>query len=118
MIGSGLDPGAVLIAVEEHLVSTFGADSGRAGVSFLGAERLDVLRFGPDPDGLVRYATVGMSPAPMTDPTDIAPDGGPRAAPVLSVRGRQDFGPGRLAVLAGTPAVAGGLLTPGPGVDL
>ena len=56
-----LDPDVVLLQVEAHLLSVLGQDSGRAGVSFLGAERIDVLRFGPDPDGLVRYVTLGMS---------------------------------------------------------
>ena len=44
-----LDPDSVLLQVEAHLLSVLGQDSGRAGVSFLGAERIDVLRFGPDP---------------------------------------------------------------------
>ncbi|MCA1711331.1 MAG: suppressor of fused domain protein [Actinobacteria bacterium] len=56
-----VDPDELLVHVEAHLLTAFGEDSGRAGVSFLGAERIDVLRFGPDPDGLVRYATLGMS---------------------------------------------------------
>ena len=63
-----LDPDHVLLQVEAHLLSVLGQDSGRAGVSFLGAERIDVLRFGPDADGLVRYVTLGMSRAPMGDP--------------------------------------------------
>ena len=39
----------VLLLVEAHLLSAFGPVSGRAGVSFLGTERIDVLRFGPAP---------------------------------------------------------------------
>src|SRR4028118_741433 len=54
-----LDPDSVLLQVEAHLLSVLGQDSGRAGVSFLGAARIDVLRFGPDPDGPVRHATLG-----------------------------------------------------------
>ena len=34
-----LDPDHVLLQVEAHLLSVLGQDSGRAGVSFLGAER-------------------------------------------------------------------------------
>jgi hypothetical protein len=71
----------VLLQVEAHLLSVLGQDSGRAGVSFLGAERIDVLRFGPDPDGLVRYVTLGMSRAPMGDPgAPVVLEDGPRAS--------------------------------------
>jgi len=109
----------VLLQVEAHLVSVLGPDSGRAGVSFLGAERIDVLRFGPDEDGLVRYATVGMSRAPMVDPTAaVVADEGPRAELVLSVRGGQDSVLRRLATLAASPAVEGVVLGAGAGLDL
>jgi hypothetical protein len=109
----------LLVAVEAHLVSVLGQDSGRAGVSFLGAERIDVLRFGPDPDGLVRYATLGMSRAPMGDPGEmlVAQDG-PRAELVLSVTGLHDTVLRRLAVLAASPSVEGVVLGAGAGLDL
>lgn len=110
---------SLLVDVEAHLVGVLGQDSGRAGVSFLGAERVDVLRFGPDPDGLVRYATVGMSRAPMGDPgADILLADGPRAELVLSIRGRHDSALRRLAVLAASPAVEGVVVLPGAGLDL
>jgi hypothetical protein len=113
------DPDSVLVAVEAHLVSVLGQDSGRAGVSFLGTERVDVLRFGPDPDGLVRYATLGMSRAPMGDPgADVVLEDGPRAELVLSVSGRQDSALRRLAVLAASPSVEGVVVSPGAGLDL
>ena len=113
------DPDDVLVAVEAHLVSVLGQDSGRAGVSFLGAERIDVLRFGPDRDGLTRYATVGMSRAPMGDPgADVVLADGPRAELLLSVRGQQDSVLRRLTVLAASPAVEGVVLAPGAGLDL
>lgn len=113
------DADSVLVAVEAHLVSVLGQDSGRAGVSFLGAERIDVLRFGPDPDGLVRYATLGMSRAPMGDPgAEVVLADGPRAELVLSVRDRQDSVLRRLSVLAASPAVEGVVLGPGAGLDL
>ncbi len=112
-------PDAVLGAVEAHLLSVLGQDSGRAGVSFLGAERIEVLRFGPDPDGLVRYATLGLSRAPMGDPgAELMAMVGPRAELVLSVRDRQDSVLRRLAVLAASPSVEGVVLTPGAGLDL
>lgn len=109
----------VLTLVEAHLVSALGHDSGRASVSFLGAEAIDVLRFGPDSDGLVRYATVGMSRAPMADPgTDLVAQHGPRAELLLSVRGPQDSVLRRLAALAASPAVEGVVVSPGAGLDL
>jgi Suppressor of fused protein (SUFU) len=113
------DPDSVLVVVEAHLVAVLGEDSGRAGVSFLGTERVDVLRFGPDADGLVRYATLGMSRAPMGDPgADLVLEDGPRAELLLSVRGRQDSALRRLAVLAASPAVEGVVVSPGAGLDL
>jgi hypothetical protein len=114
-----LDPDAVLLQVEAHLLSVLGQDSGRAGVSFLGTERIDVLRFGPDPDELVRYVTLGMSRAPMGDPGALVVlEDGPRAELLLSVTGLQDTVLRRLAVLAASPSVEGVVLLPGAGLDL
>jgi hypothetical protein len=113
------DPDLLLVQVEAHLVQVLGQDSGRAGVSFLGTERIDVLRFGPDPDGLVRYATLGMSRAPMGDPGELVVlADGPRAELVLSVRGARDSVLRRLAALAASPSVEGVVLAPGAGLDL
>jgi hypothetical protein len=109
----------VLTLVEAHLVTSLGHDSGRATVSFLGADPVDVLRFGPDVEGLFRYATVGMSRAPMADPgTDLVAQDGPRAELVLSVRGGQDSVLRRLAALAASPAIEGVVVAPGAGLDL
>lgn len=109
----------VVVLVEAHLVSVLGLDSGRAGVSFLGAERIDVLRFGPDADGLVRYATLGMSRTPMGDPgAALVAARGPRAELVLSVAGPQDSVLRRLAALAASPAIEGVVVGPGAGLDL
>ena len=109
----------VLLQVEAHLLAVLGQDSGRAGVSFLGAERIDVLRFGPDTEGLVRYCTLGMSRAPMGDPgAAVVLDDGPRAELLLSVRDLRDTVLRRLAVLAASPAVEGVVLAPGAGLDL
>jgi hypothetical protein len=114
-----VDGDQVLTLVEAHLVSVLGQDSGRAGVSFLGTERIDVLRFGPDQDGLVRYATLGMSRNPMADPgVELVAQHGPRAELVLSVHGLQDSVLRRLATLAASPAVEGVVLGPGAGLDL
>jgi hypothetical protein len=109
----------VLTLVEAHLLSAFGQDSGRASVAFLGTEQIDVLRFGPDPDGLVRYATLGMSRNPMGDPgADLVAAHGPRAELVLTVRDAQDSVLRRLAVLAASPAVEGLVVTPGASLDV
>ena len=109
----------VLLLVEAHLVSVLGHDSGRASVSFLGTEPIDVLRFGPDGEGLQRYATVGMSRAAMGDPgVDLVAAHGPRAELVLSVRGGPDSVLRRLATIAASPAVEGVVIGPGAGLDL
>jgi hypothetical protein len=108
---------ALLTLVEAHLVSSLGQDSGRAGVSFLGTERVDVLRFGPDDDGIVRYATLGMSRHPMSGDQDLSTEG-PRAELLLAVKGLQDSVLRRLAVLAASPAVEGVVIAPGAGLDL
>ena len=114
-----MDPDGVLLLVEAQLLSAFGQDSGRAGVSFLGTERIDVLRFGPDPDGLVRYATLGMSRNPMGDPgAALVAAHGPRAELVLTVRDLHDTVLRRLAVLAASPAVEGVVVVAGAGLDV
>ncbi|MFF0414058.1 suppressor of fused domain protein [Kitasatospora sp. NPDC004745] len=111
---------AVLAAVEARLIATFGEPSGRAAVTFLGTDRIEVLRFGPDADGLVRYATLGMSAAPMADPTAMVADQlrGPRAELVLTVRGGRDSVLRSLATLAATPQVEGLVVAPGGSLDL
>lgn len=115
-----LSPGDdILVAVEAHLLTVLGEDSGRAAVSFVGAERIDVLRFGPDPDGLVRYCTLGMSRAAMGDPLATVMDSsGPRAELVLTVRDLHDSVLRRLAVLAASPAVEGVVVAPGASLDV
>ncbi|MER5635793.1 suppressor of fused domain protein [Kitasatospora sp. NPDC002227] len=111
---------AVLAAVEARLLSTFGEPTGRAGVTFLGADRIEVLRFGPDADGLVRYATLGMAAAPMTDPGAMVADPvrGPRVELVLTVRGGRDDVLRTLATFAATPQVEGLIVAPGASLDL
>lgn len=114
-----ISPDLVVTLVEAHLLAVLGGDSGRAGVSFVGAERIDVLRFGPDGEGLVRYVTLGMSRAPMTDPSEVLPAAdGPRAELLLTLRGPEDSVLRRLAILAATPAVEGLVVTPGARIDL
>ncbi|KDN83349.1 suppressor of fused domain protein [Kitasatospora cheerisanensis] len=118
--GAGPTRQAVLAAVEARLTSTFGEPSGRAAVTFVGADRIEVLRFGPDAEGLVRYATLGMSAAPMADPsTPVAdPVRGPRAELVLTVRGGRDEVHRALVVFAASPQVEGLVVAPGGSLDL
>lgn len=110
----------VLVAVEAHLLTALGGDSGRASVTFLGVQRMDVLRFGPRPDGSVVYATLGASRAPMTDPVEMIADpvAGPRAELVLRLDEPRDSVLRALAVLAATPSVEGLVLRPGGSVRL
>jgi hypothetical protein len=112
-----VDPDELLVLVEAHLVSVLGQDSGRASVSFLGTDRIDVLRFGPDAEGLVRYATLGMSRSPMSGESLVTTEG-PRAELLLSVTGAHDSVLRRLGALAASPAVEGLVLAPGAGIDL
>lgn len=110
----------VLELTEERLRSALGEPEARAAVTFLGTDRIEVLRFG---DGeVVRYATLGMSALPMSDPTSPAADPvrGPRAELVLSVRvGQADTDQvlRPLAVLAASPQVEGLVITPGASLD-
>lgn len=110
---------AVLAAVEARLSGVFGEPDARAAVTFLGADRIEVLRF-HGPEGLVRYATLGMSAAPMADPADLVADpvAGPRAELVFTVRGGQDEVLRPLATLAASPQVEGLVVAPGASLDL
>ncbi|MFC0599671.1 suppressor of fused domain protein [Streptomyces palmae] len=129
--------------VEARLRSALGEPDARAAVTFLGTDRIEVLRF-TDGD-VVRYATLGMSAHPMTDPSGSGgglggsgglgaagdslsvvfadPVRGPRAELLLSVRaGRVDgqvldkvLRP--LAVLAASPQVEGVVVAPGNSLD-
>ncbi|MFH8365739.1 suppressor of fused domain protein [Streptomyces sp. NPDC018031] len=114
----------VLELVEARLGTALGEPDARAAVTFLGTDRIEVLRF-TDGD-IVRYATLGMSAQPMSDPTAAVADPvrGPRAELLLSVRlGRV---PGQdldkvlrpLAVLAASPQVEGVIVAPGASLDV
>jgi hypothetical protein len=112
-----VDPDELIPLVEAHLVSALGPHSGRASVSFLGTDQIDVLRFGPDEDGLVRYATLGMSRHPMSGSSELTTEG-PRAELVLSVQGAHDTVLRRLGALAASPSIEGVVITAGAGLDL
>jgi hypothetical protein len=130
----------VLALVEARLRATFGEPGARAAVTFVGTDRIEVLRFsgacdtsgisgvsdgsdGSEGGGLLRYVTLGMSAQPMGDPLETVADPlrGPRAELVLSVRATADetapvLRP--LAVLAASPQVEGVVVAPGNSLDL
>ncbi|MFD3380186.1 MULTISPECIES: suppressor of fused domain protein [unclassified Streptomyces] len=118
----------VLPLVEARLRTALGEPDARAAVTFLGTDRIEVLRFtdgtgGGTDTGIVRYATLGMSAQPMADPTAVIADpvAGPRAELVLSVRpGAADTDKvlRPLAVLAASPQVEGLVVAPGASLDV
>lgn len=111
----------VLELVEARLLTALGKPDARAAVTFLGTDRIEILRF-LDGD-LVRYVTLGMSANPMTDPAEALADPlrGPRAELLLTVRnGRADTDKvlRPLAVLAASPQVEGVVVAPGASLDV
>ncbi|WP_165990159.1 suppressor of fused domain protein [Streptomyces sp. YIM 98790] len=132
---SGDERATVLTAVEAALTAALGPADARASVTFLGTERIEVLRFlggsgaeGPGTGGpALRYATLGMSAEPMADPTAVLAEQvrGPRAELLLSLRpgSRPPLPPldrvlRPLAALAAAPRVEGLVITPGASLDL
>ena len=116
----------VLAEVRAHLREHFAragitADPDAASVTFLGTERIEVLRFGPDDDGVIHYVSLGCSRHPMFNPTEMVTDAlhGPRAEVVVALRGPSPNGLARsVAILAAAPAVEGLMLEPDALVDL
>ncbi|MEV0372956.1 suppressor of fused domain protein [Streptomyces sp. NPDC050636] len=111
----------VLELVEARLRMALGEPDARAAVTFLGTDRIEVLRF--EGNGVIRYATLGMSAQPMADPTVVLADPlrGPRAELLLSVRGGRadtDKVLRPLAVLAASPQVEGLIVAPGAALDV
>jgi hypothetical protein len=112
----------VLPLVEARLRTALGEPDARAAVTFLGTDRIEVLRF--HEGDIVRYATLGMSAHPMTDPTAMVADpvAGPRAELVLSVRAGAGADTDKvlrpLAVLAASPQVEGLVVAPGASLDV
>lgn len=111
----------VLAEVRAHLSAHFDREPDTASVTFLGTQSFDVLRFGPDGNGVIHYVSLGCSREPMTDPSELAADPvrGPRAEVAVSLRGSTPAGLARsVAVLAAAPAVEGLVLVPDSLVDL
>jgi hypothetical protein len=108
--------------LDEHFaVAGIIAEPVSASVTFLGAESIDVLRYGPDGDGVYRYVSLGCSRHPMLDPTEVMadPTTGPRAEVVVALRGPTPTGLARsIAVVAAAPSVEGLVLAPDALVDL
>ncbi|MCQ4119813.1 suppressor of fused domain protein [Rhodococcus tibetensis] len=115
---------SVVAAVRAHLLEQIGGpEPTAASVTFLGVEPLDVLRFPPAEDDLVRYVTLGCSRHPMGDPGELVADPmrGPRAELVLTLRGGTGVVSGvarMLAVLAAAPSVEGVVLVEDALLDL
>ncbi|GCB46115.1 suppressor of fused domain protein [Streptomyces sp. NL15-2K] len=115
----------VLPLVEARLRTALGEPDARAAVTFLGTDRIEVLRFQDTGQeaAVVRYATLGMSAQPMSDPTAVLADPvkGPRAELILSVRSGvvdTDKVLRPLAVLAASPQVEGVIVAPGASLDV
>ncbi|WP_299565390.1 suppressor of fused domain protein [uncultured Mycolicibacterium sp.] len=108
--------------VREHFARAgLDGEPDSASVTFLGADRIEILRFGPGPDGVVHYVSLGCSAYPMRDPAAFVSDPvhGPRAEVVVALRGPTPAGLARsIAVLAAAPAVEGLVLVPDALVDL
>lgn len=108
--------------LDEHFAAAgIDAEPVSASVTFLGAESIEVLRYGPDGDDVYRYVSLGCSRHSMVDPTDMTADPatGPRAEVVMALRGPTPSGLARsIAVVAAAPAVEGLVLGADALVDL
>jgi hypothetical protein len=108
--------------LSEHFVRAgITADPDEASVTFLGTERIDILRYGPDDDGVSHYVSVGCSRNPMFEPSEMVTDAlhGPRAEIVVALRGPSPAGLARsVAIVAAAPAVEGLILEPDALIDL
>ncbi len=120
----------VLAKVRAHLREHFAAigiiaEPDEASITFLGAEKIDVLRFGPDVrpglEDVNHYVSLGCSRHPMFDPTEMVTDAlhGSRAEVTVGLRGPSPAGLARsLAVVAAAPAIEGLMLEPDALIDL
>lgn len=116
----GPDGNAILKAVRAAFTSYFEeSNPGEAQLTFLGSAPLKLLRFGPDTDSVVTYATLGCSAEAMQDPsaTVVDPNSGPRAELILPIRGGLDEVVRPLGILAASPSIEGLVLTDGALID-
>jgi hypothetical protein len=113
---------AVRARLDEHFAQAGEPDS--ASITFLGAERIEILRYGPGsdgPSGPAHYVSLGCSRHPMFDPAELVTDPihGPRAEVVVTLRGPTPPGLARsVAIVAAAPAVEGLILDTDALVDL
>ncbi|UXA16816.1 suppressor of fused domain protein [Mycobacterium sp. SMC-4] len=115
----------ILQAVRTHLMAHFAPDGSsepdEAGVTFLGTDRMAILRFADPDDPVSHHVSLGCSRHPMVDPAQLVADPmrGPRAEVVVTLGGPSPVGLARsIAIVASTPAVEGLVLEPGALVDL
>lgn len=112
----------VLAAVEAALIDRFGPGPARASVSFLGVERVEVLRWRSG--DIAQLATLGAARHPMSggESMHVDPVRGPRAE--ILVRVRDDNGSASAAlvramtVVAAAPSVESIVLRPDSTIDL
>ncbi|MGE2736729.1 suppressor of fused domain protein [Mycolicibacterium vaccae] len=114
-----------LTTVRDHLIAHFArqgcADPDEASVTFLGTERMGILRFADPDNSLAHYVSLGCSRHPMIDAAEFVTDpvAGPRAEVVVTLRGPSPAGLARsIAILASAPAVEGLVLEPDALIDL
>lgn len=116
----GPDSNAIIKAVRAAFTSYFEeSNPGAAQLTFLGSSPLKMLRFGPDTDRIVTYATLGCSAEAMQDPSAMVVDtnSGPRAELILPIRGGLDEAIRPLGILAASPSIEGLILTEGALID-
>ena len=116
----GPDSSAILAAVRTNYCSYFEQQNpDEAQLTFLGSSPMKLLRFGPDRDRVVTYATLGCSAEPMQDGSAavIDPTSGPRAELVLPIKGGLDAAIRPLAMLAAAPSVEGLVFAPDALID-
>ncbi len=111
----------MLVRVERALAAYFGSPPARASMSFVGVDRIQVLRFAPIP-GERTYLSLGMARHPMVGADELLrPADAPRAELMLNLRDPGDVWSTvwrNLALLAATPAVESFVYSEGVSVDL
>ncbi len=114
--------GLVRTRLREHFAGHgITSEPAEASVTFLGTDRIDVLRFAGPGDGAAHYVSLGCCKQPMVDPAEMVADpvAGPRAEIVVALRGPSPAGLSRsVAIVAAAPAVEGLVLAPDALIDL
>lgn len=115
----------ILDTVRTHVGAHFtrggSAEPEEASVTFLGTDRMAILRFADAQGAVAHYVSLGCSRHPMVDPGEFVADPvrGPRAEIVVTLRGPSPAGLARsIAIVAAAPAVEGLILEPDALIDL